>query len=218
MNRIRLVITDDHQIVRQGLRSVLETEPDIQIIGEAENGMAAVEAASKLSPDLMLLDLMMPGMNGLEALRQIRQRCPDIRTIVLSMHSTEAYVLEALRNGANAYVLKDDPTDTLLLAIRTVMSGRRFLSPSVVGFVVDAYLTSPGSVPGDAYDSLTTREREILQMVAEGQTNASIADRLSISVRTVETHRSNLMDKLKLANQTELVKFAIRRGILSLES
>ena len=218
MSRIRLVIADDHQIVRHGLRSVLETEPDLMIIGEVSNGMEAVEAAEKLSPDLMLVDLMMPGMNGLQALRQIHQRRPDIRTIVLSMHSSEAYVLEALRNGANAYVLKDDPTDTLLLAIRTVMSGRRFLSPSVVGFVVDAYLTAPGGGPADAYESLTTREREILQMVAEGRTNAVIADKLSISVRTVETHRSNLMDKLKLANQTELVKFAIRRGILSLDT
>ena len=212
-----IMLADDHKIVRQGLRALLEAEPDFHLVGEAGDGLEAVQLAARLCPDVLVLDLMMPGLGGLEVTLQVGKRSPQTRVIILSMHADEAYVLEALRNGAAGYVLKESSADELVQAVREVVAGRRFLSSPLSERAIDAYVSKAQEVALDRYETLTAREREVLHLAAEGHTNAEIADRLSISSRTAETHRANMMRKLALRSQTDLIRYALRRGIIPME-
>lgn len=218
MSVISIILADDHQIVRQGLRSLLDAEADMKVVGCAATGLEAVELVNKLRPEILVTDMMMPELNGIEVTRQALQRSPATRVIVLSMHSNEGYVTQALRNGALGYVLKDSSLEELVDAVRSVLSGRRYLSESISERMIETYIQKElDASVDDPYETLTNREREVIQMVAEGHSSTEIAERLTISARTVETHRSNLMRKLSLGNQTELIRFAIRKGILPLE-
>ncbi len=212
-----IVLADDHHVVRQGLRALLEGQPDFQLVGEAGDGLEAVQLTERLKPDVLIIDLMMPSLNGLEATRQVSQRSPQTRVVILSMHANEAYVLEALRNGAAGYVLKDSSAADLVHAVREVVAGRRYLSAPLSERAIAAYIQKASDVTTDPYEMLTNREREVLHLAAEGYTNAEIADQLSISPRTAETHRANLMHKLGLHTHTDLIRYALRRGILPME-
>jgi DNA-binding NarL/FixJ family response regulator len=211
---VSILLADDHQVVRLGLRALLEAEADFRIAGEASDGLEAKALVESLQPDILVLDLMMPGLNGLEVTRQARQLSPKTRIVILSMQANEAYVLEALRNGASGYVLKQSNMAELVQAIRQVLEGRDYLSPEFTQRAIEAYKQKADAAAQDPYDTLTTREREVLQLAAEGHTNPEIAEKLFLSPRTVEMHRGNLMRKLGLANQTELVRYAIWRGLL----
>jgi two-component system response regulator NreC len=211
-----IVLADDHQVVRQGLRALLEAEPTFTIVGQASDGLQAINLVTTLKPCVLVVDLMMPGLGGLEVTRQVTKHQPDIRVVILSMHASEAYVLEALRNGAAAYVLKNASADDLVRAVHEVSGGRRYLSPPLSERAIEAY--SEKTVTSvDRYETLTTREREVLQLAAEGNSHLAIATRLGISPRTAEVHRANLMRKLELRNQTDLIRYAIRRGLISTE-
>jgi len=215
MSTINILLADDHRVVREGFRALLTMESDFAIVGEAGDGIETVRLAEQLKPHVAVVDLMMPSLNGLEVTRQITHRLPKTKVVLLSMHANEAYVLEALRNGASAYVLKDSSGADLVRAVREAVAGRRYLSPPLSEPAIQAYVdkTRNAGKP-DLYETLTAREREVLQQAAEGNTNAEIASRLFISPRTVETHRANLMHKLGLRSQTELVRYAIQRGLL----
>ncbi len=218
MSVISIVLADDHQIVRQGLRSLLDAEDDMKVVGSASTGLEAVKLTDQLRPDILVTDMMMPELNGIEVTRQALQRSPATRVIVLSMHANEGYVTQALRNGALGYVLKDFSLEELVEAVRSVLLGRRFLSKCISERMIETYIQKERDASiDDPYETLTNREREVLQLVVEGNSSTEIAERLTISARTVETHRSNLMRKLSLGNQTELIRFAIRKGILPLE-
>lgn len=211
---ISIVLADDHQILRQGLCKLLEEDPEFRVVGEAGDGLEAVELVERLKPDLLVVDLVMPGLNGLDVIRSVRQRSERTRIIVLSMHANEAHVVEALRSGASGYLLKESSSSELIGAVHAIMEGRRFLSPSLAERALDAYIERVGKPVEDPYDMLTARERQVLQLAAEGHSNAEIAKRLSIGVRTVETHRSNVLHKLSLKNQSELIRYAVQRGLL----
>jgi two-component system response regulator NreC len=211
------VLAEDHQILREGLRALLSAEPDLSVVGEASEGLGVADMIERLRPDLLVVDLMMPGLGGLDVLAQVRQREPQTRAIVLSMHADESYVLAALRNGASGYVLKNAGVEDLLRAIRSVLGGQIYLSAQLSERAILSYVERARDAAGDTYDALTPREREVLHLVAEGHTSAEIAQRLTISPRTAEIHRTNLMRKLDLHSQTELVRYAIRRGIISLD-
>lgn len=211
---ISILLADDHPVVRRGLRALLEAEPDFRVAGETGDGLEAVRLVEELRPQVLVLDLMMPGVGGLEVARQVNHRFPATRVVILSMHANEAYVLEALRNGASGYVLKDAGGKELVQAVRAVVAGGRYLSPPLSEQAIAAYVEKAKSAPLDPVGELTTREREVLGLAAGGQSSADIAARLGISPRTAETHRANLMRKLGLHNQTDLVRFAIRQGIL----
>lgn len=217
MTKTRIVLADDHPVVRHGVRSLLQSDADLAVVGEASDGIETVQMVEKLQPDVLVVDLMIPGLNGLEITRQVRQRYPATRVIILSMHANEPYVLEALKNGASGYVLKDSSGTDLIQAIRLVASGQRYLSPPLSERAVEAYMMKSHEGPSDAYEGLTDREREVLHLAAEGLSNPDIANRLSISPRTVETHRANLMRKLGLKTQTDLIRYALKRGILPME-
>ena len=216
---VTIVLADDHHVVRHGLRAVLEAEPLFSVLGEAGDGLEAVDLVTKLKPRVLIVDLMMPGLNGLEVTRRARKDSPDTQVVVLSMHASEPYVLQALRNGAAAYVLKNSQSGHLVQAVREAAAGRRYLSPTLSERAIAAYAdrAAADSGPADAYDTLTSREREVLHLAAGGQSQREIAQRLSISPRTAEVHRANLMRKLSLHNQTDLVRYAIRRGIITEE-
>jgi DNA-binding NarL/FixJ family response regulator len=211
---ISIVIAEDHRVVSQGLRALLEAEHDLRVLAEAADGLEAVAAVERLKPDVLVLDLVLPALHGLEVTRQVARRCPGARVVVLSMYRDEAYVLEALRSGASGYVLKEHDSAHLLRAIREAVEGRRYLSPPLSERAIEAYLEKAAAAPPDPYDALTSREREVLQLIAEGHTNSEAAGRLYLSVRTVETHRANLMRKLGLHSQTEIMRFAAKRGLL----
>jgi DNA-binding NarL/FixJ family response regulator len=213
---IAIVLADDHAVVRRGLRCLLESEPDFSIVGEASDGLEAVRLVERLQPAVVVLDLMMPGLSGLEALRIIRQRSTGSRVVVLSMHSSKAFIAEALKNGATGYVLKGSTEADLVRAVREAAAGRRFLSPPVTEIAIDAYIEQARAGPFDPHETLTPREREVLQLAAEGKTNPEIAAQLHISQRTVENHRANLMRKLGLQNHSDLVRHAVRRGLIPL--
>jgi len=213
-----IVLADDHHIVRKGMRALLEAEPDFCLIGEASDGLETVQLVERLRPDVLVLDLMMPGLNGLEVTRQVCKRSPQTHVVILSMHAGDDYVLEALRNGATGYVLKDASVTELVQAVRDVAAGRRYLSPLLAERAIDAYVRQTKESALDRYETLTDREREVLHLAAEGLTNAGVATRLSISPRTAETHRANIMRKLGLRTQTDLVRYALRRGDITLEN
>jgi DNA-binding NarL/FixJ family response regulator len=214
MPKTRLLLADDHQILRQGLHALLSSETDLELVGEVGDGLEAVEQTAKLKPDVLSLDLMMPHLNGLEVARQLAKRAPETRIIILSMHAEEGYVLEALRCGVLGYVLKDAGTEELLRAIREVSAGRKYLSQPLSDRAIAYYVEKAQEEPLDPYETLTTREREVLHLAAEGSTSAEIATKLSISPRTAETHRANLMQKLGLHSQTDLVRYALQRGVI----
>lgn len=212
-----IILADDHRIVRQGLRALLEAEPDFRLVGETGDGLEAVQLTQRLQPDVVVLDLMMPSINGLEATRQISDSCPQTHVIILSMHADEGYVLESLRNGATGYVLKDSSADDLVRAVREVVAGRRYLSAPLSERAIEVYMQKTQETAVDPYERLTNREREVLHLAAAGHSSTEIAERLSISSRTVETHRANMMRKLDLHSQTDLIRYALKRGIIPME-
>lgn len=210
-----IVLAEDHHVVRHGLKAVLAAERDFKLVGEAADGLEAVRQVEQHQPKVLVLDLTLPRLHGLEVARQVKTASPQTRVLVLSMHANEAYVLEALRNDAAGYLLKDDSGANLVRAVREVAAGRRFLSAPISELAIQAYIQRKTSdTAQDMFEALTDREREVLQLAAEGLSYAEIAGKLFISPRTVETHRTNLMRKLNLKTQTDLVRFAIRRGIL----
>jgi len=212
----RIFIVEDHTLLRAGLRALLAQDPDLEIVGEADNGRDAIRAIGSLAPHLVLMDLSMPGMNGIEAMQDIKRRYPRTRVLVLTIHKTDEYIHESLRAGADGYILKDATHDELRVAIRSVLSGKTYLSPDISGKVIHAYLGS-GKVDtiANTWDTLTHREREVLKLVAEGHPNKYIADYLCLSIKTVEKHRSNLMKKLDLHNASTLTSYAIEKGLLA---
>jgi two-component system, NarL family, response regulator NreC len=214
MSTIKIVLADDHQIVRQGVKALLESQPDFEVVGEAGDGISVVTITNRLKPDILVLDLMMPGLNGLEVTKRITKASPQTRVIILSMYMNEPYVIEALRNGAYAYILKESNISDLVRAIREVAAGRHYLSPPLSERAIEAYLEKTKGNSLDLYDTLTTREKEVFQLVVEGHGNTEIAAKLFISGRTAETHKANLMRKLGLHTQTDLIKYALKRGML----
>ncbi len=217
MTITNIILADDHHIIRQGLRSLLESESDFKVIGEASDGLEAVQLCEKLKPEVLVTDMVMKGMNGIEVTRQLAKLRPDIKVIVLSMYDNENYVVEAMQAGAQAYVVKDSTADELVRAIRETLEGRRYLSPPLSERAINAYLQKSKDTTFDPYETLTTREREVLQMAALGASSSEIASRLFVSRRTVENHRASMMKKLNLHTQTQLIRFAIQRGILPAE-
>jgi DNA-binding NarL/FixJ family response regulator len=217
MTKIKVFLADDHHVVRQGLRALLETVPEFEIAGEAGDGRQALDDVERLHPDVLLLDLMIPGLHGLEVVKRVAQR-GTTRVVILSMHDHEGYVVKALQNGASGYVLKGSQVSELVQAIREAAAGRRYLSPPLNDLAIQAYSQQTSTQQFDLYDTLTPREREILQLVAEGHTSGAIAERLYISPRTVETHRGHILQKLGLKTQADLIRFALQRGILPMET
>jgi two-component system, NarL family, response regulator NreC len=215
---VSIVLADDHPVVRRGMRALLELEPDFAIVGEASDGLEIVRLVERVKPDVLVLDLMMPGLSGLEAMRIVRERAPKTRIVVLSMQGNKAFIAAALKIGATCYVLKGCTEENLIRAVRDAAAGVRFLSPEVNAIAIDAYIEQAKAGPFDPHETLTAREREVLQLAAEGKTSSDIAARLHISHRTVENHRAHLMQKLGLQNQTELVRYALERGLLSSEA
>ncbi len=216
MKQIRILLADDHTIMRNGLRLLLERQPGFQVIGEAADGRETVEMTETLRPDVVVLDIAMPNLNGIEAARQIAAKLPGIAVVILSMHSDESYVLRALKAGARAYLLKDSAESDLISAIKAVTEGKAFFSPAISKMLVDDYvLRLQQRCVDDSYELLTTREREILQLVAEGKSNKDVANLLSLSLYTIETHRGNIMQKLNLHSVPELILYAVRKGVIS---
>lgn len=218
MAKIRVIIADDHTIVRAGIKALLEKQPDIEIVGETSEGRETLRQVELLKPDMVLMDIAMPGMNGLEATALISRDFPQVRVLALTMHDEEEYFYEVIRAGAMGYVLKDAAPTELVSAIRAVAEGKAFLTPRVTRILVNDYLKRIESGEKVAvYDGLTEREREVLKLIASGNTNQEIANLLHLSVNTVQVHRTHIMEKLNLHNRTELVKYALRRGIIDLE-
>jgi len=213
--RHRIVIAEDYTILRQGLRALISSSPDFEVVGEAEDGHRAIDCVEKLKPHLVLMDLSMPRMNGMDAIREIRKRVPDTKIVVLTVHKTEEYIVSALQAGADGYVLKDATHDELMMAVRNVLNGRRYISPGISEKVIEGYLEGKRSIkPQTVWETVTRREREILKLIAEGHRNKEIAEYLCISVKTVEKHRANLMEKLDLHNVQALTTFAIEKGLI----
>jgi DNA-binding NarL/FixJ family response regulator len=211
---ITAIIADDHEIVRHGLRGILESDGACRVLAEAADGLSAAQLVEKHKPSVLILDLNMPRVHGLEVLRQVRVSSPHTRVIVLSMHNDEPYVIEALRAGAMAYLLKGSESQDITRALKEVLAGRRYLSATLSEWAINALVTKPAD-DGDPLHNLTQRERMVLQLAAEGLSNTEVAEKLFISPRTAETHRTNLLRKLGLQNQTDLVRFAIRKGLIS---
>lgn len=214
-SRVRVLLADDHAMFREGIRLLLETRGGFEVVGEAATGQEALELALSLRPDVVIMDIGMPGMNGLEATRLIRAESPESRVLILTIHGTDEYFFQALEAGASGYVLKEAASTDLVSAIESVQRGGMFLYPSLARKLVEEYLRRVGSgEERSSYEALTAREREVLQLVAEGCTNQEIADRLGLSVHTVQTHRIHIMNKLGLHNRAQLVSYAVRLGLL----
>ena len=216
MSAIRILLADDHTVVRKGLRLLLEGHPGFKVIAEAANGREAVSLAEAHTPDVMVLDVAMPLLNGIEAARQVSAKLPQTAIVFLSMHSDEGYVLKALKSGAKAYLLKDSAEDDLINAIKAVTEGKAFFSPAISKMLVEDYMRQMRERDvEDSYELLTTREREILQLFAEGKSVKEVAALLDLSLYTVETHRSNIFQKLDLHSVAELILYAVRKGVIS---
>jgi two-component system response regulator NreC len=219
MERIRIVIADDHAVMRAGLRLLLNGEADMEVVGEAGDGWETVEKAVALEPDIVLLDISMPRMSGLEAAREIKRRAPEIKLLILTMHDDEAYLRQFLRIGASGYVVKKAADTELVAAIRAVQRGESFIYPSLTHVLIDSYLEGPETPkPRESAEELTPRETEVLRLVAQGYTSQQIADQLSISISTVETHRAHIMEKLSLRGRAQLVRYAIAKGLLAADA
>ena len=213
---IRVILADDHSVMRRGLRLILEQQEGFEVLGEACDGREAVTLARSLHPDVAVLDITMPNLNGIEAARQITDKQPEVAVVVLSMHADESYVLRALKAGARGYLLKESPESDFLAAVRSVSEGKAFFSPAVSRLLVEDYVRQLQDRDiEDSYDLLTPREREILQLIAEGKSNKDVANLLNLSLYTVETHRSNILEKLNLHSVPELILYAVRKGIIS---
>jgi DNA-binding NarL/FixJ family response regulator len=215
LDKLRILIGDDHTLLRQGLRKILEDRPGWEIVAEAGDGRAAVREALALKPDVAVLDIGMPLLNGIEATAQITRKLPSTGVLILSMHADEAYVAQAVRAGARGYLLKDSAAADLIGAIAAVATGKSFFSPPIAKVVLDDYARRLAEKGQDRYDCLSPREREIFQLVAEGRSTKVIADLLSVSPTTVETHRAHILQKLDIHNTAELVLYAVRRGVIS---
>lgn len=215
-DRKRIVIAEDHTILREGLRMLLSSNPEFEVVAEAQDGLEAIKYTESLQPDLVLMDLSMPRMNGMGAIQEIKKNSPATRILVLTVHKTEEYILATLKAGADGYVLKDATHSELMLAIECIFSGKSYLSPGISEKVIEGYLEGRRTVKSTtSWDSLTQREREILKMIAEGYKNKDIADYLCISAKTVEKHRANLMKKLDLHSASTLTAFAMEKGLIS---
>jgi len=217
MGSIKVLLTDDHTILRKGLCSLLEDEEGIEVIGEAEDGREAIKLADKLHPDIVVMDIAMPGLNGLEATRQLRRLHPEIKILILSMYANVEYVFQTLQAGAEGYLVKKAAPSELVLAIKAVHQGNSFLSPSISRTVIDDYIRRANQISQgeQAFEKLTARETEVLQLIAEGRKTREIAELLYISIKTVETHRAHIMDKLGIHNTAELTQYAISKRIIS---
>jgi DNA-binding NarL/FixJ family response regulator len=213
---IRILLADDHQMLRDGLRSLLEKEPGMAVVAECANGREAVRLALELEPEIVIMDVSMPDLNGIEATRQIIAGAPRIKVVALSMHGDQRFVMEMLKAGASGYLLKDAAFEELAQAIREVLANRTYLCKEISEQVVGDYVRQLKQADGSAFSTLTTREREVLQLLAEGNSTAQMAERLHLSVKTIETHRQNLMEKLDIRNIADLTKYAIREGLTSL--
>ncbi|HUE24527.1 MAG TPA: response regulator transcription factor [Bryobacteraceae bacterium] len=216
MSPVRILLADDHTVMRNGLRLLLERQPHLQVVGEAADGRQAVAISESANPDVVIMDIGMPNLNGIEATRQIVNRNPRTAIAILSMHSDESYVIRALKAGARAYLLKDSAEADLLAAVRALTEGKSFFSPAISKILVEDYmrqLESRGAE--DTYELLTNREREILQLLAEGRTNKEVANMLNLSLYTVETHRTHILQKLNLHSVPELILYAVRKGIIA---
>jgi len=218
--RIRVLVVDDHAVIRQGLRMLLESRPEIEVIGDCENGREALLVVERIKPDVVLMDVVMPGLNGIEATRQIRKASPSTRVVILSGFVDEEQITGALRSGASGYLVKNSDVSELVLAIQTVNRGNQYYSAALSeGFdIPELQLQARRPEQKSSLDTLTAREREVLQLIAEGHTNQQIADELVVSVKTVEAHKSHIMEKLKAKSRTDLIRYALKRGIVKLES
>ncbi len=217
MKKIKLMVADDHKIFRQGIKKLLEEEPDLQVAGEAANGREAVKKATELKPDVILMDIAMANLNGLEATKQIKKVLPDVKVIMLTMHKNEEYVLQSFQAGASGFILKEGAVEELVSAIRSIHQDKSFLSPTISKTLIDAYLRKAETGKTETpFDLLTDREREVLQLIAEGYTNREVAKALFISVKTVEAHRAHIMQKLNIHEVAKLVKYAIQKGLVDL--
>ena len=215
MEKKKILIVEDHTILREGLKALLTTNPDIEIAGEAGDGREAICLVEKLDPDLVMMDLSMPRMDGMQAIREIKRRWPKTKILALTAHKTEEYILTTLKAGADGYLLKDATYQEMMTAVRSVLSGKRYLSPGISERVIEGYLEGKQTVKVQgAWDNLTTREREVLKLIAEGYRNKEIADLLVISPKTVEKHRANLMIKLNFHNVSEVTAYAIEKGLV----
>jgi two-component system response regulator NreC len=215
LKKIRVLIADDHTIVREGIRMILTAQPDIEVVGEAANGQEAIDLTRKLRPDVVVMDISMPGVSGINATKAIKAEMPEVNVLALTMHEDETYVFQLLKAGASGYVLKRGAASDLVNAVRAASKGEAFLYPSVAKAVVQDYLQRvEAGEERERWDGLTQREREILKLIAEGYTNQEIAQKLYISVKTVQTHRAHILEKLGLHDRTELVRYAIRKGLI----
>jgi len=211
----RVVIAEDHTLFREGLKALLSLEPEFEVVGEAADGYHAIQSAKELKPDLILLDISMPRVDGMAAIKEIKRVCPEAKILILTVHKTEEHVLETLKSGASGYVLKDASHEEFLLAMKSVLQGKRYLSPDISARVVDGYLSGQKTADLNSLsESLTPRERQVLKLVAEGYKNKEIADFLCISVKTVAKHRANIMNKLDLHSASELTAYAMKRGLV----
>jgi DNA-binding NarL/FixJ family response regulator len=215
MKKYKVIIAEDHAILRDGLHSLLSSEPDFEVVDEVENGIQAVRSVSKKQPDLVIMDLSMPKMNGIEAIQEIRRTDSNVKILILTVYNTDEHVLAALKAGANGYLLKEAKHSEFMTAIRHVLDGKYYLSPSVSEIIIGGYLDSQSQSKGSTtWETLTKREREIIKLIAEGHKNREVADTLCLSVKTVEKHRANLMRKLNLHNAVELTVFAVKKGLV----
>lgn len=217
MSKVKVVVVDDHDVVREGIRMVLATDPELEVVGTASSGEEAVDLVRKVHPQVVLMDISMPGLSGFEATRQIRDCDPNVQVVALTVHDSEGYVFQMLQAGATGYVLKRAPAEDVIQAVKRAERGEAVLHPSVAKLVIRDYLTRVERGEEMSFDSLSDREREILKLIAEGRTNREIAELLFVSIKTVQAHRANLMRKLGMHDRTELVKYAIRKGIIGLD-
>lgn len=216
MNPTRILLADDHTVIRKGLRALLERQDGFTVVAEAADGREAVEAAAAVCPDVVVIDIGMPNLNGIEAARRITEKRPETAVVILSMHADESYVLRALKSGARGYLLKDSPEEDLISSIRAVHQGKAFFSPEISKMLAEDYMRQMRQRGvEDSYELLTPREREILQMLGEGNSNKQVATKLNLSLHTVETHRGNVLEKLNLHSTAEMILYAVRKGIVT---